>query len=145
MDITFAKNIYGETETPIGLTLEERRRHAYIIGATGTGKTTLLMQMIYKDIQKGKGLAIIDPHGDLAEKLIGVIPENRIKDVIYFNPYDIEFPIGLNVLEIPKGLSNVELQREKDFITSTLISIFHKLYDARYSGPRMEHILRKLI
>lgn len=145
LDITFAQNTYGETTTQIGLTLEERRRHAYIIGSTGTGKTTLLLQMIYQDINKGNGFAVIDPHGDLAERLIGVIPENRIKDVIYFNPYDIEFPIGLNVLEIPKGLSDVELQREKDFITSTLISIFHKLYDAKYSGPRMEHILRNVI
>lgn len=145
LDITFATNTYGETTTPIGLTLEERRRHAYIIGATGTGKTTLLMHMIYQDMQKGNGLAVIDPHGDLAERLLGVIPEERVKDVVYFNPYDIEFPIGLNVLEIPKGLSDVELQREKDFITSTLISIFHKLYDPRYSGPRMEHILRNVI
>lgn len=144
-DIKFASNTYGETTTPIGLTLEERRRHAYIIGATGTGKTTLLMHMIHQDMQKGNGLAVIDPHGDLAERLLGVIPEERIKDVVYFNPYDIEFPIGLNVLEIPEGLSDVELQREKDFITSTLISIFHKLYDPRYSGPRMEHILRNVI
>lgn len=145
LDIVFANNVYGETTTPIGLTLEERRRHAYIIGATGTGKTTLLLQMIHKDIKKGNGIAVIDPHGDLAERLLGVIPKERIKDVVYFNPYDIEFPIGLNVLEIPKGLSAVELQREKDFITSTLISIFHKLYDAKYSGPRMEHILRNVI
>lgn len=144
-DITFAANSYGETITPIGVTLEERRRHTYIIGATGTGKTTLLLQMIYQDMQKGNGLAIIDPHGDLAERILGVIPKERIDDVVYFNPYDIEFPIGLNVLEIPDGLSEVELQREKDFITSTLISIFHKLYDARYSGPRMEHILRNVI
>jgi GTPase SAR1 family protein len=144
-DITFAQNKYGETSTTIGLTLEERRRHAYIIGATGTGKTTLLMHMIHQDIQKGNGLAIIDPHGDLAERLLGIIPEARIKDVVYFNPYDIEYPIGLNVLEIPTGLSDVELQREKDFITSTLISIFHKLYDAKYTGPRMEHILRNVI
>ncbi|PIP74795.1 MAG: hypothetical protein COW87_01960 [Candidatus Levybacteria bacterium CG22_combo_CG10-13_8_21_14_all_35_11] len=144
-DIIFAHNTYGETTTDIGLTLEERRRHAYIIGATGTGKTTLLTHMIYQDMVNGNGLAVIDPHGDLVEKLLGVIPKERIKDVVYFNPYDIEFPIGLNVLEIPEGLSEVELQREKDFITSTLISIFHKLYDPRYSGPRMEHILRNVI
>lgn len=144
-DITFAQNDYGESTTPIGLTLEERRRHCYIIGATGTGKTTLLTHMIHQDMVKGNGLAVIDPHGDLAEKILGVIPESRKDDVVYFNPYDIEYPIGLNVLDIPKGLSEVELQREKDFITSTLISIFHKLYDARYSGPRMEHILRNVI
>lgn len=145
LDITFATNTYGETTVPIGLTMEERRRHVYVLGATGTGKTTLLLQMLYQDIQKGNGLAIVDPHGDLTERLLNIIPKKRIKDVVYVNPYDIEFPLGLNVLEIPKGLSQVELQREKDFITSTLISIFHKLYDARYSGPRMEHILRNVI
>lgn len=144
-DIEFANNVYGESITPIGLTLEERRRHTYIVGATGTGKTTLLTHMIDQDIKSGRGLAVIDPHGDLAEKILGIVPENRIKDVIYFNPYDIEFPIGLNLLEIPQGLSEVELQREKDFITSSLISVFHKLYDAKYSGPRMEHILRNVI
>lgn len=145
LDITFAANTYGETTVPIGLTLEERRRHVYIIGATGTGKTTILQHMIHQDLNKGNGLAVIDPHGDLSEKLLGIIPENRIEDVVYFDPYDIEYPIGLNVLEIPPGLTDVELQREKDFITSTLISIFHKLYDARYSGPRMEHILRNVV
>jgi hypothetical protein len=144
-DITFAKNKYGETETAIGQTLEERRRHTYMIGATGTGKTTLLLQMIYQDLGHGKGLAVIDPHGDLSKRLLEIIPKDRIKDVVYFNPYDIEYPIGLNFLELPKDLSPVEREREKDFITSSLISVFHKLYDARYSGPRMEHILRNVI
>lgn len=144
-DITFAKNIFGETETIIGLTLEERRRHTYMIGATGTGKTTLLLQMIYQDICKGKGLAVIDPHGDLSKRLLEVIPKNRIQDVVYFNPYDIEHPVCLNFLELPKNLSPVEREREKEFLTSNLISVFHKLYEARYSGPRMEHILRNVI
>jgi len=144
-DITFAKNKYGETETVIGQTLEERRRHTYMIGATGTGKTTLLLHMINEDLQHGKGLAVIDPHGDLSKRLLEIVPEDRTKDVIYFNPYDIEYPIGLNFLELPEGLSTVEREREKDFITSSLISVFHKLYEARYSGPRMEHILRNVI
>lgn len=144
LDIIFANNEYGETITPIGLTIEERRRHAYIIGSTGTGKTTLLTQMIYQDILSGKGVGVIDPHGEFVDRLLGIIPPERVKDVIYLNPYDIEYPIGLNLLELPKGLSGVELQREKDFITSTLISVFHKLYDVRYSGPRMEHILRNV-
>ncbi len=145
LDITFAKNNYGETTTPIGLILEERRRHSYIIGATGTGKSTLLLHMIYQDIMNGRNLAVIDPHGELVERLLGIIPKERRKDIVYFDPYDIEFPIGLNLLELPKDLSGVELQREKDFITSSLISVFHKLYDARYMGPRMEHILRNVI
>lgn len=145
LDIVFADNIYGETSTPIGLTLEERRRHMYVIGATGTGKTTLLLQMIYEDIKKGKGIAVLDPHGDLAERLIGVIPEKRVKDIVYFNPYDTEYPIGLNVLELAKNISEKELNREKDLIVSSLISVFHKLYPARYSGPRMEHVLRNTV
>jgi len=144
-DITFAKNKYGETETLIGQTLEERRRHTYMIGATGTGKTTLLLQMIYQDLLHGKGMAIIDPHGDLSKRVLEIIPKSRIKDVVYFNPYDIEYPIALNFLELPKDLPPVEREREKDFITSSLISVFHKLYEARYSGPRMEHILRNVI
>jgi len=145
LDIEFANNIYGETITPIGLTLEERRRHLYIIGATGTGKTTLLLHMISKDILKNKGIAVIDPHGDLSERILGIIPENRIKDVIYFNPYDIDCSIGVNVLEMPPNLSKSDKDREKDLITSSIVSIFHKLYPARYSGPRMEHILRNTV
>jgi hypothetical protein len=145
LDITFAKNNYGENETLIGQTLEERRRHTYMIGATGTGKTTLLMHMIHEDLKNGKGLAVIDPHGDLSKRILEIIPQKRIKDVVYFNPYDIEYPIGLNFLELPKHELPVEKEREKDFITSSLISVFHKLYDAKYSGPRMEHILRNVI
>ncbi len=145
LDIIFAHNTYGETTTPIGLTLEERERHTYIIGATGTGKTTMLIQMIYQDIVNGKGLAVVDPHGDLTERLLGVIPKERIKDIVYFNPYDIDHPIGLNILELSETNSEVERHREKDLIVSNIVSIFHKLYPARYSGPRMEHILRNTV
>jgi hypothetical protein len=145
LDIVFAHNTYGNTVTPIGLTLEERQRHMYAIGATGTGKTTLLLQMIYQDIVHGKGLAVIDPHGDLIEKLLGVIPKERIKDVVYFNPYDIDHPVGLNVMELSPTEQEVEMEREKDLIVSSIVSIFHKLYPARYSGPRMEHILRNTV
>lgn len=142
LDLVFAHNTYGETTVSIGLTLEERRRHMYIIGATGTGKTTALLHMIHHDLLKGSGVAIIDPHGDLVQRILGVIPEERIQDVVYFNPYDIERPVGLNILQMSKGLGDVEKQREKDIIASSVISIFQKLYLPRYSGPRMEHILR---
>ena len=81
----------------------------------------------------------------LSKRVLEIIPKSRIKDVVYFNPYDIEYPIALNFLELPKDLPPVEREREKDFITSSLISVFHKLYEARYSGPRMEHILRNVI
>ncbi len=145
LDIVIAHNTYGETSVPIGLTLEERRRHMYMIGATGTGKTTLLLQMIHKDIANGKGVAVLDPHGDLVDHILGVIPKDRIDDVVYFNPYDVEYPIGLNVMEMKEGLSESDLQREKDLVVSSIVSIFHKLYPARYSGPRMEHVLRNTV
>ncbi len=145
LDITFANNNYGGIVTPIGQTLEQRRRHTYIIGATGTGKTNFLTQMVYQDILKGKGVAVLDPHGELVESLLGLIPKARRKDVYYFNPYDVEHALGLNLLKMPDNLSKVELDREKSLVVSTLISIFHKLYPERYSGPRMEHLLRNVV
>lgn len=145
LDITFASNLHGGALTPIGLTLEERRRHMYVIGATGMGKTTLLSQMIYQDIVNGKGITILDPHGDLSERLLGIIPKERIQDVVYFNPYDLEYPVGLNLLEMSKGLSEVEVQREKDLIVSSLVSIYFKLYPSANARPRMEHVLRNAV
>ena len=145
LDNVFALNTYGETTIPIGLTLEERRRHLYMIGATGMGKTTLLSQMIYQDIVNGKGVVVLDPHGDLSDRLLGVIPKERINDVVYFNPYDLENPLGLNILEMNEGLSPVEKQREMDLIVSSLVSIFFKLYPSPTARPRMEHVLRNAV
>lgn len=145
LDNVFAKNIYSGVETPIGLTLEERRRHLYVIGATGTGKTTLLTHMIYNDLSSGKGVAVLDPHGDLSERLLAIVPEKRANEVVYFNPYDTKHPIGLNILELTQNTDEGERQREKDLITSSVVSIFYKLYPPRYMGPRMEHILRNTI
>ena len=96
----FAKNTYGGTETDIGLTADERRRHVYILGATGTGKSTMLLSMIKKDIEHKKGLCVIDPHGDLIEQVLSIIPKERIADTIYFNPDDISYPMGINLLEL---------------------------------------------
>ena len=145
LDITFAINRFGESTTKIGLNLEERRRHMYILGATGTGKSTLLLSMVNQDIENGKGLCVIDPHGDLIEKILPTIPVNRLKDVIYFNPDDVGYPIGINLLELTPDLSEEESLREKEFITESIISLFHKLYSEKYSGPRMEYILRNTI
>lgn len=145
LDNVFAKNIYSGVETPIGLTLEERRRHLYVIGATGTGKTTLLTHMIYNDLSCGKGVAVLDPHGDLSERLLAIVPKERANEVVYFNPYDTKHPIGLNILELTPNTNDSEKQREKDLITSSVVSIFYKLYPPRYMGPRMEHILRNTI
>lgn len=145
LDIAFAKNTYGGSTTMIGLNQEERRRHMYILGATGTGKSTLLLSMVSQDIKNGKGLCVIDPHGDLIEKVLPSIPKERIKDVVYFNPDDVAYPIGVNLLELSSGLSEDDALREKEFITESIISLFHKLYSEKYSGPRMEYILRNTI
>jgi hypothetical protein len=145
LDIYFAKNTYGGSDTMIGLTKDERRRHVYIIGATGTGKSTMLLSMIKQDIENGKGVCVIDPHGDLVEKILLVVPEQRIKDVIYFNPDDVGYPIGLNLLELTGQGTDDEKVREKEFITESIISLFHKIYSDKYSGPRMEYILRNTI
>jgi hypothetical protein len=146
-DNVFAQNSYGGTETAIGQTLEERRRHTYILGATGSGKTTLLSSMIYNDIVNGKGVAVLDPHGQLVESLLRVIPKNRIKDVVWFAPDDDGFPIALNLLELPdtKTLTGSQLQKQKSLITSSIMSIIQKFYDAKFFGPRMEYILRNTI
>jgi hypothetical protein len=144
-DLYFAKNTYGGTETEIGLTEDERRRHVYILGATGTGKSTMLLSMIQQDIEHNKGLCVIDPHGDLIEQVLSVIPKSRIPDVVYFNPDDISFPMGINLLELTPGLSSENAIREQEFIAESIISIFHKIYSDKYSGPRMEYILRNTI
>lgn len=145
LDVIFAKNTFGGTSTDIGLNIEERRRHMYVIGATGTGKSTMLLSMIKQDIEHGKGICVIDPHGELVESILSLIPEDRVKDVIYFNPDDISYPVGLNILEIPSELSADVLLREKELIAESIISLFHKVWGEQYSGPRMEYILRNTI
>ena len=145
LDVIFANNYYGGSTTPIGLTQEERRRHIYVIGATGTGKTTMLLSMINQDMRNDKGLCVVDPHGDLIEDILYIIPKNRIKDVVYFNPDDISYPTGINLLELSKGLNQEDAIREKEFIAESIISLFHKIYTEKYSGPRMEYILRNTI
>lgn len=138
-------NHHGVT-TPIGLTDTERERHVYVIGGTGNGKTTMLLYSIIQDIKNGKGIAIIDPHGDLADTILRHIPEERIADVIYMNPDDLSHPIGVNLLEIPDGLTNDDLLREKDLITESTISVLRKIFSEDDSGGhRIEYILRNAI
>lgn len=146
LDVVIGENVHHGVITPIGLTEIERQRHLYIIGGTGNGKTTMLQYQIIQDIKSDKGLAVIDPHGDMAETLLRHIPESRIKDVVYFNPDDLEYPIGLNLLELTEGLSGNELLREKDIITESVISVFRKIFsDEDSGGHRIEYILRNTI
>lgn len=139
-DVIIGVNQYGGEINPIGITLEQRLKHMYIIGKTGTGKTTLLTSSIFQDMINSKGLAVFDPHGDMFQELLRIIPGSRKKDVIVFDPSDRDFPIGLNLLSPGIKFSNKE--DEHDWITSSVLAVFKKLADEQYWGPRMEHILR---
>ena len=126
---------------PIFMTDEDRRRHLYIIGQTGTGKSTLLGNLMIQDIQSGKGLAIIDPHGELVENALGFVPRERLDDVIYFNPGDLSRPMGVNMLDY-----NFDKPEEKTFIVNEMIGIFDKLYDLKATGgPMFEQYMRNAL
>lgn len=145
-DIVIGMNHHHEIKTPIGLTSAERERHMYIIGGTGNGKTTMIQYAIIQDIQNGKGVAVIDPHGDMAETILQHIPEDRINDVVYFNPDDLGHPFAMNLLELPPDLTGDDLLREKDLITESVVSIFRKIFSEDDSGGhRIEYVLRNTI
>lgn len=144
--IYLGENRHHGTITPIGLTESERERHIYVIGGTGNGKTTMLLYGIVQDIKNGKGIAVIDPHGDLAETILKHIPEERIKDVVYMNPDDLAHPIGMNLLELPEGVEGDDLIREKDLVTETTVSVMRKIFSEDDSGGhRIEYVLRNAI
>jgi hypothetical protein len=140
LDVVVGANEHGGEVQPIGMTLEQRQKHTYIIGKTGTGKTTLLKSSIYQDMLSGKGLAVFDPHGDMFRELLQIVPEHRRKDVIVFDPSDREHPVGLNILD--PGIEFEDEDDKHEWITSTVLSVFAKLADENQWGPRMEHILR---
>jgi hypothetical protein len=130
----------GESR-PIYIGDEDRRRHIYVVGQTGTGKSTLLGNLILADIQAGKGVAVIDPHGDLVETALGQIPKERIDDVVYFNPADLQRPVGLNMLDY-----NFDRPEEKTFIVNEMLEIFNKLYDLKATGgPMFELYMRNAL
>lgn len=145
--VIFGINNYGGVETPIGVTNEERKTHMYILGRTGGGKTTLMFAMAKSDIEKGQGLAFIDPHGDVAEDLLAIVPENRKNDLIYFDPFDIKHPIGINLLELTEGLDEDEAALEKEVVAEGVISLFRKVFykDEADNAHRIEYILRNTI
>lgn len=133
----FAKTEYKNKETIFGIKTPDRRKHVYIIGKTGAGKSTLIANMAIDDIRKGRGIGIIDPHGDLCETVLDFIPKRRLNDVVYLEPFDSERPFSLNVLEIKNA-------QHRDLIASGIVAIFSKLYADSW-GPRLEYILRNTI
>src|SRR3989344_3572981 len=130
----FAEANFRNQKKKFGIKKIDRRKHMYIIGKTGMGKTTLLENLAMQDIVNGEGLAFIDPHGDTASKLLDFVPEERIKDVIYFDPADTDFPIGFNVME------TVDPER-RHFVASGLMSVFKKIFGPDVWSARMEYIL----
>lgn len=133
----FAQANYRNQMRRFGIKTDDRRRHMYVIGKTGMGKTTMMENMVLHDIYAGNGVGIVDPHGDFAEKMINYIPPNRINDVVYFNPADMEYPIGFNILE-------VRSEGQKHLVAAGLMGIFKKIWPDVWS-PRMEYILNNTI
>ena len=129
----FAQTNFRGEARKFGIKRNDRPRHMYVIGKTGMGKSTMLENMIIQDIENGEGLAVVDPHGDLVEKVIDFVPEHRLDDVIYFNPADMNFPIAFNIVE--------QVDDEyKNLIANGLVGVFKKIWADSW-GPRLEHIL----
>jgi hypothetical protein len=131
------KSVFRGITRPVYISDADRERHMYIIGRTGTGKTEFLKSMILQDLRSGKGLAVLDPH-DLAEDLLGYIPPERAEDVIYFDPSDGDWPMGMNLLEARND-------QERHMATNAVIGMMYKLYDPHKTGiigPRFEHAIR---
>ncbi len=129
---------YRGVKRPVHIDFDDRRRHVYIIGKTGVGKSVLLQDVAVQDIKAGHGVCVIDPHGDLIDDIIKYIPPERAEDVIYFDPSDTERPMGLNLLE-------AKSEEQKHFLTTAIINLMYKLYDPQRTGiigPRFEHAVR---
>ncbi|HEX7018324.1 MAG TPA: DUF87 domain-containing protein [Patescibacteria group bacterium] len=129
---------YRGEKRPIYMSLDDRRRHMYIIGKTGTGKSEFLKEMILQDIEAGKGVCAIDPHGEFIEDILQLMPPERAEDVIYFNPSDLERPMGMNMME-------ADTEEQRHFVVSSVIGLMYKLYDPHRTGiigPRFEHAIR---
>jgi len=129
----------GETK-PVYLTEDDRRLHIYIVGQTGTGKSTLMTNMVISDINQGKGVSIIDPHGDLIERILSLIPEKRFEDIIVFDPSDRQKPLGMNMLEY-----DLNRPEEKTFIANEMQSIFNKLFLPETMGPMFEQYMKNAL
>ena len=130
---SLGETTFREERRAFGIRPKDRRHHVYLIGKTGTGKSTLIKNMVIQDLRLNHGVALVDPHGDLVEDILNFIPKTRTNEVVYFNPADKENPVAINILEA-KG------DDEKHLVASSLISVFRHLWKD-FWGPRLEHIL----
>jgi len=137
-DIELGYNTFRGVKTPVWMKSADRTRHMYLIGKSGSGKSQTMARYIIEDIKAGHGVAVVEPHGDLVEQVLGNIPKNRIDDVIVFNPSDLERPMGLNMLEAPN-------EGMKDFAVQEMIGIFYKLFPPEMIGPMFEHQMRNFM
>jgi hypothetical protein len=131
-------NLYRGAKKPIRLSNGDRQRHMYVVGQTGTGKSTFLENLALQDMIKGNGFAFVDPHGDVVERILAMVPKERTEDVIYFSPAEMEYPMGLNLFEY-------STPDQKDFLIQEALNMLYKLYDPQHSGimgPRYEHLFR---
>jgi hypothetical protein len=136
--IILGESIYRGEKTAVRIKTEDRRRHMYVVGKSGTGKSVFLANMARQDIANGKGVCVIDPHGDLIDDVLAGVPKERAEDVIIFDPSDTERPMGLNLIEYDSNYPE-----QKTFVVNELIKIFDKLYDLKQTGgPMFEQYMR---
>lgn len=138
--IILGNNMFRGVKNVVRMTKNDRRRHFYTLGQTGTGKSTLMENMIFQDIMNGDGAAFIDPHGTAIEKILGTIPPERMQDVVVFDPADVGRPIGINMLEY-----DIRYPEQKTFIVNELLSIFQKLFLAETMGPMFDQYFRNAV
>ncbi|MDP3999300.1 MAG: DUF87 domain-containing protein [bacterium] len=138
--VLIGESIFRGERRPVLITDEDRRRHIYVIGQTGTGKSNLIVNMAIHDIYQGKGVAVIDPHGDLIDSILGLVPKERVDDVIVFDPGDLLHPLGLNMLEY-----DFNRPEEKTFIVNEMQGIFNKLFPPETMGPMFEQYMRSAL
>jgi len=134
------ESVFHSSLKPVYITDNDRRRHVYIVGQTGTGKSTLMVNMAVEDIRNGKGIAVVDPHGDLVETILGLVPRERKDDIIVLDPSQIQRPMGLNMLEYDSSRPE-----EKTFIVNEIQGIFNKLFLAETMGPMFEQYMRNAL
>lgn len=134
---TFAETSYRDMKVEFGLKKKDRQRHFYLLGKTGSGKSTLFKNMFISDVLSGSGACFVDPHGDTVEELLSYIPPNRVQDVVYFNPTDVEHPVGFNLLELKD-------KSQRDLIADGVVEVFKKQFGDSW-GPRLQYILTNTV